>query len=447
MSTKLWVKLTVAFVFVAVVGVSLVAVLANRATAAGFQRYLLANADGDVLALRDTLARAYVAPGGWEDVNAILRAGEVGAGSFIRVLDASGALIGSRGGQGRGLETFEADLALPIEVDGQQVGTLLVMRAGQGGQAGAQYLATVNTAIVLGGLVAVLIALLLGLWLAQRLTRPLQQLTTASEAIAGGDLTQRVVVHSGDEIGELAQRFNQMAAALDVAERQRRQLLADVAHDLRTPISVIRSHLEAMLDGVFPATPDNLALVHDETLRLGRLVNDVRTLSLADAGQLPLDRTELDLAALVEQAVAAFAPLAEADGVALTAVVDAVPRVPADGPRIHQVLANLIANALRYAVEGDAAAPAVVVAVAPAMGGVGVRVTDTGPGLTAEQQTAVFDRFWRSDAARSREQGGSGLGLAITKGIVEAHGGQVGVESMPGAGTTFWFTLPEQAGV
>lgn len=447
MKARLWVKLTIAFVFVAVVGVSLVAVLANRATAVGFQRYLLADTDADLLQLRDELAAFYARADSWAEVNAVLRDSSVGptgsgGGHFLRVVDNTGSVVGVRGGQGRGQNTFVPDTELPISVDGQQVGMLLVMHAGQGSQAGQQYLDTVNSAILLGGLVAILIALLLGLLLAQRLTRPLQQLTAATEAIAEGDLEQRVAVSSGDEIGELGQRFNQMAAALDTAERQRQQLLADVAHDLRTPISIIRSHLEAMLDGVFPPTPDNLALVHEETLRLGRLVSDVRTLSLADAGQLPLERTELNVSALVEQAVAAFAPLADADGIALTAEITPTPLVFADGPRVHQTLANLMANALRYAPQGSGTDPAVAVRVDRVDGAVRVSVTDSGPGLTVAQQTAVFDRFWRSDAARSRERGGSGLGLAIAKGIVEAHGGQIAVASEPGAGATFWFTLP-----
>ncbi len=449
MKAKLWVKLTIAFVFVAVVGVSLVAVLANRATAVGFQRYLLADTDADLLQLRDDLAAFHAQTGSWAEVNTVLRDSSVGpvgtgGGTFLRVLDEAGDIVGMRGGQGRNPSAFVPDTELPISVDGQRVGTLLVMHAGQGNQAGQQYLDTVNNAILLGGLVAILIALLLGLLLAQRLTQPLQQLAAATEAIAEGDLDQRVAVSSRDEIGELGQRFNQMAAALDSAERQRQQLLADVAHDLRTPISVIRSHLEAMLDGVFPPTPDNLALVHEETLRLGRLVSDVRTLSLADAGQLPLERTELNLSALVEQAVAAFAPLAEADGVALSAEISPTPSVFADGPRLHQALANLLANALRYAPKGSATVAAVTVRVALVDDAVRVSVTDSGPGLTLAQQTAVFDRFWRSDAARSRERGGSGLGLAIAKGIVEAHGGLIAVDSEPGAGATFWFTIPTQ---
>ena len=188
-------------------------------------------------------------------------------------------------------------------VNGRQVGSLLAEPAGGGGRAGEQYLASVNQAILWSGLVAIVIALFLGLLLARRMTRPLGQLAAATRAVAAGDFSHQVPVTSEDELGRLAQDFNQMAGALELSEAQRRQLLADTAHDLRTPISVIRSHLEAMLDGVFPVTPENLAAIHEETLHLSRLVEDVRILSLAETGQLPLEKKPVDLQELTGQVV------------------------------------------------------------------------------------------------------------------------------------------------
>jgi signal transduction histidine kinase len=440
MRVKLWVKLTGAFVLVAIVAVGLIAVLANRAASLGFQRYLQAGEMAQLELLQTQLAAYYAQTGSWAGANSLLRdSGLGGQGYFLRLLDADGAGVASRGGQGR---FFEPEVSLPIRVDGRLVGTLMMARPGLGTHAGDQYLETVNRAIVWAGLAAAALALLLGALLAQGLTRPLRQMTQATRAVAAGDLAQQVRVDSRDELGELARDFNQMARALQTAEAQRQQLLADTAHDLRTPISIIRSHLEAMLDGVFPATPDNLALVHEETLRLGRLVEDVRTLSLMETGQLPLEAAALDVTALARRAVAAFAPLAEADGITLTLEAEPTPPVQADGARIHQVLANLIANALRYAPEGEQPPPTVRVLVQQAGGAVRVSVSDNGPGLTAAQQAQVFERFWRGDAARSRGQGGSGLGLAIARGIVQAHGGALSVSSPPGQGATFTFTLP-----
>jgi two-component system sensor histidine kinase BaeS len=444
-------KLTLAFVLVAVVAVGLVAVLANRATAVGFQQYLAAGETNQLEQVANQLAAFYQQEGSWNGVNAVLRDSGIGpdpagGGYFVRILDAAGNDVGGRGGgsgQGRNAPAFEPDVSIPILDAGEQVGTLLVAQSGVGGsRAGEQYLAQVNQAILWAGLIAVLLALLLGIFLARRLTRPLRQLNQATQNVAAGDLSQRVIVSIHDEVGELADHFNDMAAALQMAETQRQQLLADTAHDLRTPISIMQSHLEAMLDGVFPTTPENLGIVYEETLRLGRLVGDVRTLSLVEAGQLPLDKQAVDLTELVAQAAASFAPLAEADGIQLVTDFQPTPAVQADPTRIHQVLANLIANALRYAPQGSQIPPTVSLSVAADADQVMIRITDNGPGLSLEQQVSVFDRFWRSDAARSREEGGSGLGLAIAKGIVEAHNGRIGVESEPTQGATFGFSLP-----
>jgi two-component system sensor histidine kinase BaeS len=443
--TSLWPRLTLAFLFIALIGVILVAVLANRAASIGFQRYLQAGETAGLQTLQQDLGLYYALQGDWTGVNSVLRDSGIGPGGaaggyFLRVLDNDGKVVASRGGQSRALSEF--DLEMPIMLDGRQVGTLLAEPAGGDGRAGEQYLSSVNRAILLSGLVAMVIALFIGLLLARRITRPLDRLTEATHAVAAGDFSRQVPVTSEDELGRLAQDFNQMAQALELSEAQRRQLLADTAHDLRTPIAVIRSHLEAMLDGVFPMTPENLAAIHEETLHLSRLVEDVRLLSLAETGHLPLEKKPVDLAELTAQVVAAFAPLAEADGILLESDLAETAPAVADQARIHQVLANLISNALRYAPQGQQDPHAVSVTLKKETGLVIISVADNGPGLTAEQQARVFDRFWRSDVARDRGQGGSGLGLAISKSIVEAHAGRITVESTPGQGTIFTVTLP-----
>lgn len=190
-----------------------------------------------------------------------------------------------------------------------------------------------------------------------------------------------------------------------------------------------------MMDNVFGLTPDNLSVVYEETLLLSRLVDELRTLSLADAGELTLNREPVDLATLAGQAVAAFEPLAEAEGVQLTSSIPAgVPPTNADAARLQQVLGNLLSNALRHALRSDNGGAAVHLQVQPRPGSVEVSVADNGPGLSPEAQAHVFDRFWRADAARSRDRGGSGLGLAICRSIVTAHGGQIWVTSEPGRG-------------
>ncbi len=263
----LWFKLTSAFLLVALVGVVVVSILANRATAVGLRHFLEANMAEEWTGLQGALANYYIEQGSWVGVETQLTASSPGRGQGsvgLTLLDENGHIIAMAGGQ-RNLpqSRAEADLSLPVITADQQVGTLLVGMPGAGNnRAGEQFLADVNRAILWGGLTAVLLALFLGAFLASRLTRPLRQLTQATRALAAGDLEQQVNVPAQDELGELAASFNQMAANLETAEQQRQQLLADIAHELRTPLSVVRSQLEAMLDGVFEMTPENLAVAH-----------------------------------------------------------------------------------------------------------------------------------------------------------------------------------------
>ncbi|HEX7592626.1 MAG TPA: HAMP domain-containing sensor histidine kinase, partial [Anaerolineae bacterium] len=203
---------------------------------------------------------------------------------------------------------------------------------------------------------------------------------------------------------------------------------------------VIQGQLEGMIDGVFPTTPEQIAAAHAETRLLARLVDDLRDLALADAGQLQIARQPTDLGALIEKTVAAFAPQAAEKSIALRTEITAVPPVNLDAQRIEQVLRNLIGNALRHTRENGVIS--VQCSVSIEQSSVQVRVVDSGAGILREDLPYVFERFWRGDKSRSRAGGGAGLGLAIAKQLVSAHGGTIGVESEPGRGATFWFTLP-----
>lgn len=449
MLNKLWFRLTIAFLLVAIVGVAVVAFLANRATSTSFNRFLEEESSAGVSDLQDELAAYYRDQGNWSGVETLLRQyrSGLGAGIGLLLLDGDGQIVATAGsGRGNRPRATDLDDGLPIRVDGREVGTLAIEGPpGQtmAGHAGQQFLDDVNEAILLAGLIAITLALILGILLARGLTRPLGQLTDATRSMAAGDLNQRVRGGGGDELSALAGSFNQMAAALAANERQRQQLFADIAHELRTPLSVIRGQLEAMLDGVIELSPENLSLAHEETLLLGRLVDELRALSLAESGQLPLDKRPLDLGAVVGGVKAAFEPLAEAEEIHLElSVAPDLPRVLADEARLQQVLGNLLSNAFRHARQGDVGKPEVRLVVAGVPEAVRVGVSDNGPGLSAEAQRHVFDRFWRADAGRSRDRGGSGLGLAISQGIIIAHGGRIWVESAPGRGATFTFELP-----
>jgi two-component system OmpR family sensor kinase/two-component system sensor histidine kinase BaeS len=256
----------------------------------------------------------------------------------------------------------------------------------------------------------------------------------AADRVAAGDYRARVQARGPGEVRRLARSFNQMAQRLEANEAQRRSLLADVAHELRTPLSVIRGNLEGVLDGLYPADQAHLGPVLEETAVMARLLDDLQTLSTAEAGVLRLHRERVDPASLAADAVTAFRARAEQAGVTLDwRAAGGVPDLDVDPLRIGQVLANLLSNAVRHAPPGGS----VTLSVEPAAGAVAFAVADTGPGIDARELPHVFDRF-----VKSGDSGGAGLGLAIAKSLVEAHGGSIGAESAPGRGTTMRFLLP-----
>jgi two-component system OmpR family sensor kinase/two-component system sensor histidine kinase BaeS len=273
---------------------------------------------------------------------------------------------------------------------------------------------------------------------------PLADVMAAADTVAEGDLSARVLVpdHGPREFGKLAESFNRMAEELERADRQRRNLTADVAHELRTPLHIIQGNLEGILDGVYEPTPEHVSATLDETRALARLVEDLRTLSLAEAGQLPLMLEPVDVTELLADVVTSFSGQAEAAAIRLSIEAEeALPgiTIQADVGRLDQVLTNLMANALRH----TPPAGAVTLQAEPTDTGVRISVRDTGEGIPPEDLPLIFDRFWRGDRSRTRADGaGSGLGLAIARQLVQAHGGKISVQSQLGQGTTFTIELP-----
>ncbi|MCL5959675.1 MAG: ATP-binding protein [Chloroflexi bacterium] len=387
-------KLIFAFVVVALVGIVLVAVLANRATASNFESYLHVRADA-----------ARSADGQW------------------------------RGAMGNMMN------------DPQMMSRMM------GGQPERDFLTGVNNSVWIGGLSAVVVALLISVMVARQITLPLRNLTLAAKRIAGGDLSQRVDPRSSDEIGQLAVAFNSMAESLARNEQLRRNMVADIAHELRTPLAVIQGNLEAMLDGVIETNQDHVASIHEETLVLARLIADLRELSLAEAGQLKLQKAPTDLSDLARKVVGRHHHDAQEKAVCLDVkTVEGLPLIEIDSQRISQVIENLLSNALRHTGQGGNVTVAVCASDEKSRrsDGIGnsleVSVMDTGTGISRDELPFVFDRFYRPDKSRARSSGGSGIGLAIVKHLVEAHGGKVWAESEVGKGSRFTFELPVPAG-
>ena len=272
----------------------------------------------------------------------------------------------------------------------------------------------------------------------RRMSVPLDDLLDASNKVAEGDYSARVDERGPQVVRSLARGFNSMASRLQVNDQQRRAMLADVSHELRTPLTIIQGNIEAILDGVYPADEAKLKSILEEAQILSRLVEDLRTLSLAESGALNLKRESTDIAALIRVTVSAFQSQADAADVKMElSLIDKPLSLEIDSERIRQVLTNLISNALRYSPHGSSINIKLAESTTSVERRVVVSVEDSGPGIASEDLPHVFDRFYKS-----RDSRGMGLGLSIAKYIVEAHGGEIGAESSEGTGTKIWFSLP-----
>lgn len=328
-----------------------------------------------------------------------------------------------------------------VEVDGVFIGTVLSPPTPLGLTPQEKaYLERTNEALTFAALGAALLALIVGVMLARTLTHPLRALTEATEKMAGGELSQQVAVNSKDEIGELAESFNRMSREVARANQLRKQMTADIAHDLRTPLTVIAGYVESMRDGDLAPTPERLDSIYAEIERLQRLVADLRLLAVTDAGELHLNLAPLDVRSLLERVAASFQLSAEQKGIALTVQTDSsLPELTADESRLDRVLSNLVSNAIRHTPKGGE----VSILATRQNKSVLISVEDTGEGIPPSDLPHIFDRFYRADKSRTDADGASsGLGLAIAKALVEAHGGRIWAESEEERGTQMKMELP-----
>ncbi|MCO6450737.1 MAG: HAMP domain-containing protein [Caldilineales bacterium] len=470
---SLWLKLMGMFALIIGVGVIVIILVVNLAVASQFQRLVR---NGDLLQAQElagVLTNYYARQGDWSGVDSVLGTqtlpevghgmmmGGVTAGEMVEMMrgsgmgvdrvvlvDAEGIVVADTAGEQMGQRHPDEHLAVgqAVTVAGEQVGTVLVgsMIEPALNPLDADFLRSVNLAVFLAAMAVGLLALVLGSLLFFQITRPVIEVTAAAEALASGDLGQRVPVRGEDEVGRLAGAFNSMADSLARQETLRRNMVGDIAHELRTPLSLMQGNLEAMLDGYYERSPENIEALHQDTLMMARLVDDLRVLSLAEAGRLTLEQEPVDLGELVQRVTDNFRAQANEKGVALTFEIDpGLPAISGDEQRLAQVLGNLLANALRHSPAGGEVSVRCAVASDQKGDWVQVAVRDTGEGIPAAALPNLFDRFYRADKSRTRASGGTGLGLAITKQLVEAHGGRIWAESEGlGQGSVFSFSLP-----
>jgi signal transduction histidine kinase len=301
------------------------------------------------------------------------------------------------------------------------------------------FLQSVWWQFLLAGAIAAVIALVLARWLARGMTQPLRDMAEASRRMETGDYSTRVLTSTRDEVGQLATAFNRMSRELENLEASRRDLVANVSHELKTPITAIRAHLENLLDGVEQPNSQTLEIMLAQSERLGRLVEQLLDLSRLESGDVPLRREPVSLAPLVALVMSEIeVACADREVEVVSDLSDDLPTIEADSERVHQVIFNLVDNAVRFTPEGGE----VRIEAHRHNGSVEVSVADTGVGIPADALPRLFERFYRVDPARAREDGGTGIGLAIARSVVEAHGGSIRAESAPGHGSVFTFDLP-----
>ena len=428
-------RLTLAFLVVALAAVALLAGLtaifaaADVSTLASQQRAELASA------IAVAAGAAWDQNHAWSsaDLSPVLDLATK-TGAAVQIRDQAGHIVASS----PAFTTVNGPQSSPaIVVRGERVGTAVVRSTGSGLNAADRVLQTALLRAIVGAAgLAALLALLTGLAMARRITRPVARLIAATRAMSAGDRSARVgEIRAAGELGELAAAFDQMAGTMDRHEQIRRNLIADVAHELRTPIAVLQAGHEALLDGVAEPTPAELGSLRDEVLRLARMVGDLQTLAAAESAALNLARRPCDLAGLAAAAADSLARGFEAAGLTLDRRLAASP-VLADPHWLHQVITNLLTNALKFTPAGGH----VTISAGPSGADAVLQVTDTGPGIPAADLPHIFDRFWRGQQAT--QVSGSGIGLAVAAELAQAHGGRLTARSDLGRGTEMTLTLP-----
>ncbi len=436
-------------VVVLVVAVGTVAFFASQSTSSQFRRSLQGILDYPNLSIETKISainKLLETSGGertiWEDLQALLERMERTSRARFVIADLEGNVFADSTGELIG-EQINISLSRPFAaflIERKPVLVYTVPLEDYSLSAiEKQFNSSVSRSLFIAIAVAGLVGLLLSLLLSRSILRPVDELISAARAMEKGDLSQRVPVRSKGELGELASAFNAMAEGLTRLEQLRQNMVTDVAHELRTPLSNVSGYLEALRDGVVDPTPEMISSIHEEAMLLNRLVDDLQELAMAEAGQLKLVRQPVNIKVVVEKAVQSLKSQADEKYVNITVNLPGdLPLVEADAERMGQVLRNLLNNAITNTPSGGE----ITIQACIVDSQVEISVQDNGLGISAEHLPYVFERFYRVDQSRTRSTGGAGLGLAIVKQLVEAQGGQVGIDSQVNVGTRITFTSP-----
>ena len=441
---RLWFRLSVTFAVIILVTVGTIYLFVSQRTGAEIERYQEETAEYRVPQVRGSLYVHYWSQNrSWEDVQPIVTQTARLSGTRIILVATNGTVIGDSKEQLLGAVNYTNSSVTPLPLTDEQelLGEVYIIPdlAAEPYATFRKLSASTRRSLLLGGSLAIIVALILIFFLSRRITSPIGVLVKVARRLGRGDLSQRVQLRGEGEVAALAQAFNTMAADLEHDEQLRRNLIADVAHELRTPLSNIQGYLEAIRDRVMKPNAATIRSLNEEVALLSRLVNELQELSLAEAGELKLVYQAEDIAKLVKQAVTRWQPQVAAKEISLSLdLPDNLPLVNIDWQRVNQVLHNLLENAVAYTGRGGT----ITVAAAKQGDWVEISVSDTGEGIPAEDLPNIFERFYRVDKSRARVTGGSGLGLTIAKRLVEAHGGTITVQSELGKGSRFSFTLP-----
>ncbi len=433
-------KLILSFIAIGLVSIFIIILLARRNTRDEFTRFISEDRGEELIS---ELANYHETNGSWDGVREAFSEDEDGKRypSFT-IADGNGHALFDGGGfhAGENVPNHELNFGTPIESNGNMVGILVMERLPfPGTPREEEFIERVNILFIYSGLGAALIALFIGALLSRTIAHPIRELTRATHAISEGNLGQQVPVRSRDEIGELTLAFNKMSAELARSVNARKQMTADIAHELRTPLALILGHAEAVHDGVLEPSRENFEIIREEAARLEHLVDDLRTLSLADAGELAIQTQIVPPARLLEEVAAPYRFQTQAKNLTLDLdIASPLPDLEVDPGRMTRALTNILDNAVRHTSPGGV----ITLASRRTSGGVALSVRDSGSGLSVPDLARIFDRFYRADESRVRHEGGSGLGLAIAKSIVAAHGGTIRAESEEGKGLEVIIELP-----